>query len=115
MLNLRTGSRGFSSGSGFGFRGRRARDSDTLASEKWDLGFVKLTGAAAEAAAKEGKPLAYDDLHDLRQMLIPPSLHRCNYINNTIQEFVSKVGEDYEYREHHEYLRAYYCGLNKGD
>ena len=25
-----TGSRGFSSGSGFGFRGRRARDSDTL-------------------------------------------------------------------------------------
>ena len=30
MLNLRTGSRGFSSGSGFGFRGRRARDSDTL-------------------------------------------------------------------------------------
>ena len=34
MLNLRTGSRGFSSGSGFGFgfgfRGRRARNSDTL-------------------------------------------------------------------------------------
>ena len=30
MLNLRTGSRGFSSGSGFGFRGHRASDSDTL-------------------------------------------------------------------------------------
>ena len=30
---------------------------DVIASGKWDLGFVKLTGAAAEAAAKEGKPL----------------------------------------------------------
>ena len=33
----------------------------------------------------------------------------------TVMQFVNKVGEDYEYREHHEYLRAYYCGLNKDD
>ena len=33
----------------------------------------------------------------------------------TVMQFVSKVGEANEYREHHEYLRAYYCGLNKGD
>ncbi|XP_075647386.1 uncharacterized protein LOC142618347 isoform X2 [Castanea sativa] len=73
-----SGGRGFSSGSGFGygFRGRRARNSDTLdvkvneledlhrrsheaeaSGDQNPLGFVKLTGAAAEAAAKEGKPL----------------------------------------------------------
>ncbi|XP_075647387.1 uncharacterized protein LOC142618347 isoform X3 [Castanea sativa] len=77
-----SGGRGFSSGSGFGygFRGRRARNSDTLdvkvneledlhrrsheaeaSGDQNPLGFVKLTGAAAEAAAKEGKPLAIDE------------------------------------------------------
>nr|XP_023896386.1 uncharacterized protein LOC112008285 [Quercus suber]POE56016.1 hypothetical protein CFP56_61160 [Quercus suber] len=130
-----SGSRGFSSGSGFGFgfRGRRARNSDTLDVEvneledlhrrsheaeasgnQKPLGFVKLTGAAAEAAAKEGKPLAYDDRHEIRQMFVPPNPHMCNRINDSILELVSRLGEDYEDKDYFEYLRAHYCGLNKG-
>ncbi|XP_030933552.1 uncharacterized protein LOC115959341 isoform X2 [Quercus lobata] len=130
-----SGSRGFSSGSGFGFgfRGRRARNSDTLDVEVNELEdlhrrsheaeasgnqkplgfFVKLTGAAAEAAAKEGKPLAYDDRHEIRQMFVPPNPHMCNKINNNILELVSRFGEDYEDKDYFEYLRAHYCGLNK--
>ncbi|KAK9993407.1 hypothetical protein SO802_023110 [Lithocarpus litseifolius] len=239
MLNLRTGSRGFSSGSGFGFgfRGRRARNSDTLDVEvneledlhrrsheaeasgnQKPLGFVKLTGAAAEAgiffqnnyknptiysqtsqfnneepgrtrqyeqrkrhrfqtqAAKalgadshqtqasdvvsrrrssgrkkqqtqqpiRTKPrrrkfrrwrsdrtfrrwrsdrflsmeiepilLAYDDSHEIRQMFVPPNPHLCDRFSNRILELVSRLGEDYEDKDYHEYLRAHYCGLNK--
>ncbi|XP_050251726.1 uncharacterized protein LOC126698499 isoform X2 [Quercus robur] len=130
-----SGSRGFSSGSGFGFgfRGRRARNSDTLDVEVNELEdlhrrsheaeasgnekplgfFVKLTGAAAEAAAKEGKPLAYDDRHEIRQMFVPPNPHMCNKINNFILELVSRFGEDYEDKDYFEYMQAHYCGLNK--
>ncbi|XP_075647383.1 uncharacterized protein LOC142618347 isoform X1 [Castanea sativa] len=107
-----SGGRGFSSGSGFGygFRGRRARNSDTLdvkvneledlhrrsheaeaSGDQNPLGFVKLTGAAAEAAAKEGKPLAYDDCHELRLMFVPPNPHMCDKINNNILEQLMKT------------------------
>ncbi|KAL4596519.1 hypothetical protein ACB092_12G169000 [Castanea dentata] len=127
MLNLRTRGRGFSSSSGFGygFRGRRARNSDTLdveaneledlhrrshepeaSGDQQPLGFVKLTGAAAEVAAKEGKPLG-------KQMFVPPNPHLCDRFSNRILELVSRLGEDYEDKDYHEYLRAHYCGLNK--
>ncbi|KAF3952464.1 hypothetical protein CMV_021981 [Castanea mollissima] len=130
------------SGFGYGFRGRRARNSVQETATHWTwrqmnlkifiavltnlrvstivvvgslnpLGFVKLTGGAAEAAAKKGKPLAYDERHETRQMFVPPNPHLCDRFSNRILELVSRLGEDYEGKDYHEYLRAHYCGLNK--